>query len=268
MEEDYEKKLKTISIKNRPTIFLVVGMAGSGKTTFCQRLYSWISQKKCNIDKKSGLNSFIYSINLDPAVINTKMPLNLDIKDHIDYYDVMEKHNLGSNGAITTSLNLFLLKINELFDYKDSDYIIIDTPGQIESFTWSSPGFVLRDFFKNIGNLVMVYLVDSVASQDPSVFMSNMMYAISLQCRYDLSVLCTFNKTDLQNSDKIEKWIRDYEQFRRDLDVNKNNSSLLGSLSLHFEELYNEIDTIAVSSKIGSGREDFFNVVDRMINQL
>lgn len=266
METDYEQKLKTINIKNKPTIFLVVGMAGSGKTTFCQRLYSWISQKNCNIDKTTGLNSHIYSINLDPAVLNTKMPLNLDIKDHIDYYEVMEKHNLGSNGAITTSLNLFLLKLVDLFDCKNSEYIIIDTPGQIESFTWSSPGFVLRDFFKNIGNLVMVYLVDSLASQDPSVFMSNMMYAISLQCRYNLNVLCTFNKTDLQESVKIEKWIRDYEQFREDLDINKNSSSLLGSLSLHFEELYNEINTVAVSSKVGCGREDFFNTVKKIID--
>ncbi|EOB13820.1 ATP-binding protein [Nosema bombycis CQ1] len=72
-EQKIEKSLENLKL-NR-TQFLVVGMAGAGKTTFCQRLYSWLSQENCKIDPKTGLNSSIYSINLDPAVLNCKMPL-------------------------------------------------------------------------------------------------------------------------------------------------------------------------------------------------
>ncbi|KAK6089446.1 hypothetical protein P3W45_001583 [Vairimorpha bombi] len=262
------KDIENIEIsENKPTVFIVVGMAGSGKTTFCQRLYSWISADKCKIDSSTGLNSHIFSVNLDPAVVNTKMPLNVDIKEHIDYYDIMDKYNLGPNGAITTSLNLFLLNIDKHINPSKAEYIIIDTPGQIESFTWSSPGYILRDYFKKIGNLVMVYVVDSEVSQDPSVFMSNMIYSISLMCRYEVPVLCTFNKTDLENSDKIERWIRDYEEFRSALDENKNCTPLLGSLALHFEEFYNEIETVAVSSKTGIGKEDFFSKIRDIIKK-
>lgn len=265
------KEIKNLNINqdinNKPTIFLVIGMAGSGKTTFCQRLYSWISSDKCNIDPITGLNSHIYSINLDPAVVNTKMPLNVDIKDVIDYYEIMEKHNLGPNGAITTSLNLFLLDIDKHITPKNSDYIIIDTPGQIESFTWSSPGYILRDFFRNIGNLVMIYVVDSEVSQDPSVFMSNMIYSISLMCRYEVPVLCTFNKTDLFKSDKIEKWIRNYEEFRMSLNEEEMTTPLLGSLALYFEEFYNEIETVSVSSKTGIGKEEFFNKIKDILKK-
>ncbi|WUR05059.1 GPN-loop GTPase [Vairimorpha necatrix] len=249
---------------SQPTIFIVVGMAGSGKTTFCQRLYSWISSDKCKIDPKSGLNKHIFSVNLDPAVVNSKMPLNLDIKDHIDYYDVMEKYNLGPNGAITTSLNLFLLNISQYMVF-NSEYVIIDTPGQIESFTWSSPGYVLKDFFSKIGNVIMIYVVDSEMSQDTSVFMSNMIYSISLMCRYNIPVLCTFNKTDISKSEKIETWIRDYEKFREDLDEEKSTTPLLGSLALNFEEFYNEIETVSVSSKTGTGKDEFFKKVNEIL---
>ncbi|EEQ82516.1 hypothetical protein NCER_100745 [Vairimorpha ceranae BRL01] len=263
---DIQDHLGNLNISEKPTIFIVVGMAGSGKTTFCQRLYSWISSEYCKIDTKTGLNSYIYSINLDPAVVNTKMPLNVDIREHIDYYDVMEKYNLGPNGAITTSLNLFLINIESHFKVK-SNFVIVDTPGQIESFTWSSPGYVLRDFFKKIGNVLMIYVVDSEVSQDFSVFMSNMIYSISLMCRYSLPVLCTFNKCDIIDSNKIESWIRDYEAFREDLDENDNSTPLLGSLALHFEEFYSEINTVAVSSKTGTGKINFFKAINDLVSK-
>ncbi|KAF9762549.1 GPN-loop GTPase QQT2 [Nosema granulosis] len=261
-----EDKLSNLKIKEK-TIFLVVGMAGAGKTTFCQRLYSWISQDNCKIDSKTGLNSSIYSINLDPAVLNCKMPLNLDIRDYVDYNGVMEKYNIGPNGAITTSLNLFLLNIEERVQLGDSEYVIIDTPGQIETFTWSSPGYIIRDFFKSAGKVVMVYLVDSYASADASVFMSNMMYAISLMCRYEIPVLCTFNKIDIEKSNLIEEWIRDYEVFRSSLDENKLHTPLLGSMALHFEEFYNSIDTVSISSSVGSGKEAFFKKVKEVLEK-
>lgn len=258
--------LENLKIEEK-TVFLVVGMAGAGKTTFCQRLYSWISQDSCKIDPKTGLNSCIYSINLDPAVLNCRMPLNLDIRDHVDYNGVMEKYNIGPNGAITTSLNLFLLNINDHMKLTNSKYIIIDTPGQIETFTWSSPGYIIRDYFKSVGRLVMIYLVDSHNSSDASVFMSNMMYAVSLMCRYEVPVLCTFNKTDIERSTKIEEWARDYEAFRSSLDENKLQTPLLGSMALHFEEFYNSIDTVSISSATGVGKDDFFNKVDEILKR-
>jgi len=246
-------------------IFVVVGMAGSGKTTFCQRLYSWISQENCKIDKKTGLNSSIFSMNLDPAVINAKMPLNIDIRDSVDYYETMEKYNLGPNGGITTCLNLFMLNINKYINDDISEkYVIVDTPGQIEAFTWSSPGYVLIETLKRIGKVTLVYVVDSVSSHKPAVFMSNMMYAASLMCRYEVETLCLFNKKDLSESSRLNEWIIDYEKFRESLDDEDMFSPLLGSMALHFEEFYNSIKTVSVSSYTGEGKVEFFNVIEEM----
>jgi GTPase SAR1 family protein len=245
-------------------IFLVLGMAGSGKTSFCQRLYSWVSRKEYDIDKETGLNSFICSINLDPAVLTVKMPLTIDIRDFVDYSNVMEEYNLGPNGAITTSLNLFLLKSDEVFSKIKEKYVIIDTPGQLEAFTWSSPGVVLLEYLKALKNykIIILYLIDSVQTEKHAVFMCNMMYAASLMCRYQMDTLCVFNKSDLNKSETAVSWIKDYNLFRESLSPDEMYSPILSSMALHFEEFYNSIKTVCVSSTTGSGCDEFFKTVE------
>lgn len=61
---------------NREEVSLVgPGMAGSGKTTFVQRLASHLSSKK-----RSG-----YLLNLDPAVAKVPYNPNIDIRDTVRF---------------------------------------------------------------------------------------------------------------------------------------------------------------------------------------
>lgn len=41
-------------------------------------------------------------------------PANIDIRDTVDYKKVMKQYNLGPNGAIVTSLNLFATKFDQV----------------------------------------------------------------------------------------------------------------------------------------------------------
>ena len=76
----------------RPTCAIVVGMAGSGKTTLMQRLNAHLYQRE----------SPGYFINLDPAVRYMPYSPNIDIRDTVNYKEVMEQYNLGPNGGIMT----------------------------------------------------------------------------------------------------------------------------------------------------------------------
>jgi GTPase SAR1 family protein len=67
-----------MTIENPPTALLVIGMAGSGKTTFMQRL---------NADLSTA-NKERYAINLDPAVMHVPFSPNIDIRDTVDYKQV------------------------------------------------------------------------------------------------------------------------------------------------------------------------------------
>ena len=55
-----------------------------------------------------------YVINLDPAVLNTPFESNIDIRDSVNYEEVMKQYNLGPNGGILTSLNLFATKVDQI----------------------------------------------------------------------------------------------------------------------------------------------------------
>jgi hypothetical protein len=62
----------------------------------------------------------------------------------------METYKLGPNGAILTCLNLFTTKFDQVLQLVDKkkdklDYFLIDTPGQIEIFTWSASGSIITD---------------------------------------------------------------------------------------------------------------------------
>ena len=60
---------------------LVIGMAGSGKTTFMQRVNSYLHSKQ----------QPPYIINLDPAVTHLPFTANIDIRDTVDYQEVMKQ---------------------------------------------------------------------------------------------------------------------------------------------------------------------------------
>lgn len=66
-------------------------------------------------------------------------------------------------------------------------YVIVDTPGQIEIFTWSASGAIITDAVASAIPTVIAYIVDTPRATAPATFMSNMLYA----CRYAVALLAT-----------------------------------------------------------------------------
>ena len=54
-------------------------------------------------------------------------------------------------------------------------YIIVDTPGQIEIFTWSASGAIITELFASSFPTVVAYVVDTPRCVQPQTFMSNML---------------------------------------------------------------------------------------------
>ncbi|XP_016119500.1 GPN-loop GTPase 1-like, partial [Sinocyclocheilus grahami] len=91
-----------------------------------------------------------YVINLDPAVHEVPFPANIDIRDTVNYKEVMKQYGLGPNGGIVTSLNLFATRFDQVMKFiekkqSNHQYVLIDTPGQIEVFTWSASGTIITE---------------------------------------------------------------------------------------------------------------------------
>ena len=247
-----EKKHKINLPKNMKTLNLIVlGMAGSGKTTFVQKLEEEIANK----DKES------YIINLDPAVMDTLYEPNLDIKDTIKYKEVMVSNNLGPNGAILTCLNLFSTNIDKVISIletkNDLDFVVIDTPGQLEVFSWSASGKLITDSFSIIFPSILIYIIDIPRCNNPNTFSSNMLYALSIMYKMKLPLIIAFNKLDLAKENKVIEWMQNYQSLQSALRLKDDYiSTFSSSLSLLLAEFYKTIKYVSVSSTTGEGFDD------------
>ena len=234
-----------------------------------------------------------YVINLDPAVVHSPFESNIDIRDSVNYKEVMKQYNLGPNGGILTSLNLFATKIDQVLgllekraapdpenpERKPIKNILVDTPGQIEVFVWSASGAILLESLASSFPTVIAYIIDTPRTSSTSTFMSNMLYACSILYKTKLPMILVFNKTDVKDASFAKEWMTDFDAFQAALNEDENNNafggqeggsagggtgymgSLLNSMSLMLEEFYAHLSMVGVSSLHGTGIDDFFQAV-------
>jgi len=243
-----------------PVACIVIGMAGSGKTTLMQALDSF--------SFSSGNKSYL--INLDPAVLEVPFNASIDIRDTVNYKQVMKQYQLGPNGGILTSLNLFATRFDQVVKYAETRAqkgeirnIFLDTPGQIEIFTWSASGAIVTELLAYSFPTVLIYVVDTSRCQSAITFMSNMLYACSIMYKMKLPMVLVFNKTDVVSHENCMRWMQDCDEFQDALQHETSYlSDLAHSQSLVLDEFYRTLKGVGVSAVTGQGLQDLFDAID------
>ena len=170
------------------TIF-VSGTAGSGKSLLTSKLQDYYSRN----------GAFAAILNLDPGVDNMPYTCDIDVRDYVDYVSIMQQYELGPNGAMVMANDLIASKIDDIQNdvHKvNPDYLIIDTPGQIELFAYRSSGRFIVD---NISSeeKTNIFLFDGSLITSPVNFVSIALLATSIRLRLNLPTINVLTKTDL-----------------------------------------------------------------------
>ncbi|CAH1101158.1 unnamed protein product [Psylliodes chrysocephalus] len=180
---------------------VVIGPPGSGKTTYCAKVYNFYKDK---------LNRKVEIVNLDPANENMNYTPKIDIMQLVTVEDVMKELNLGPNGALMYCMEYleqnFDWLLNQLTKIKDR-YLIFDMPGQVELFTHHTS---IKDVFgrlEKLGyHLCAVHLVDSHYCSDPPKFISTLLLSLSTMLQIGLPHVNVLSKADLlkKNASKLD----------------------------------------------------------------
>ena len=166
----------------------ISGTAGSGKTLLTSRLYESYT--------KNGV--FTAVLNLDPGVENLPYTCDVDVRDYVDIVSIMRQYDLGPNGAMIMANDLIASKIDDIrneVNRVNPDYLIIDTPGQIELFAYRSSGrFLVENSSEEKTN---IFLFDGALITSPVNFVSIALLATSIRLRLNVPTVNVLTKTDL-----------------------------------------------------------------------
>jgi GPN-loop GTPase len=178
---------------------LVIGSAGVGKSSYCH-----VMQEHCKTTKRT-----LHVANLDPAAEQYEYDCAFDIRDLVNVDEVMDEMGYGPNGGLVYAME-YLFQHNEwlkeqLDQFGEDDYILLDCPGQIELYSH-------LPVMKDLGQLLLmwgyrvasVYLMDALFILEPSKFISGCMLSLSCMIQLDLPHINVITKCDLADKKNVE----------------------------------------------------------------
>lgn len=239
----------------------VTGTAGSGKSMLTSKILEYY--------QTNGV--FASVLNLDPGVESLPYRPDVDVRDYVDIVQIMKQYDLGPNGSMIMANDLIASKIDDIQNEihgVNPDYLIVDTPGQIELFAYRASG---PFFIQNIdaSEKTNIFLYDGTMIVSPSNFISISLLATSIKLRLGLPTINVMTKTDLipDKIDQVLKWSSDPISLEEELKTLEGETYSFATdilRTLNIGEFAG--DLIPISNLTGEGMVNLQATLSRIIN--
>jgi len=239
----------------------VTGTAGSGKSMLTSKILEYY--------QNNGV--FASVLNLDPGVESLPYRPDVDVRDYVDIVQIMQQYDLGPNGSMIMANDLIASKIDDIQNEihgVNPDYLIVDTPGQIELFAYRASG---PFFIQNIdaSEKTNIFLYDGAMIASPTNFISISLLATSIKLRLGLPTINVMTKTDLipDKIDQILKWSSDPISLEEELKTLEGETYSFATdilRTLNIGEFAG--DLIPISNLTGEGMVNLQAALSRIIN--
>ncbi|MBO4763124.1 MAG: ATP/GTP-binding protein [Candidatus Methanomethylophilaceae archaeon] len=227
-----------------------VGTAGSGKSTLVGAYRRWLDS--------NGVDAI--TINMDPGAETLPYDPDIDIREWINLGEVMEEYGLGPNGAQIVAADLMAVNIDKMmrvFAEYSTDYVLIDTPGQLELFAFRESSGMTVDAFGREDSM-LVYLSDPSLCKTPNGFISAMTLGALVQFRLQLPMLNLLSKCDTLSDDDEQRmldWYSEPDALYGDLlDADSVPQTVVGMELFKAMEntgVFGEIRSVSAQDEIG-----------------
>jgi len=244
-----------------PGTIYFTGTAGAGKTSLVQSFAQWM--------RSAGYDATI--INLDPGSEAGDDAADVDIREWVRLIDIQNEHGLGPNGAQVVAADLIALKVFEVkqaVQELKTDYVLIDTPGQIELFAFREASKAIVDALSG-DRSVIAFLYDPVLARTAAGFVSLLMLGATVEFRFRLPTVNVLAKSDVLSPEQLAEvmsWSDDpgqlYDAIGRDAPT--PDVQLSTELFRAIENMAPLVGLVPTSAKDSSGMEDIYHAFQKV----
>ncbi len=241
----------------------IVGPAGAGKTHLTAALKDWLI--------KSGVDTV--AANLDPGVMILPYSADFDIRQFVDYSELMDKLGLGPNGGLIAAIDYAVTLIDQIKDEIqsiDADHILVDCPGQMELFAYRSSGPILLHTIAGNEPSSMLFLIDANLARTARGLISAQLLSASIHYRFMFPKVNILSKSDLLEKDELERilnWVD--EPFDMYHALSSESPSMQNEFSRRILEVLSEFGTetelYPVSAKNYIGLDNVVAILQRLM---
>jgi GPN-loop GTPase len=249
-------------VSDEPAVVFVTGTAGAGKSSFVRAFAEWM--------RSSGYDANV--VNLDPGVEGDELEPDVDIREWVRLSDLAADYGLGPNGAQVVAADMIALKI---FEVKQAiaelkgDYVLVDTPGQIELFAFREASKAIVEALGG-DRALLAFLFDPALARNAAGFVSLLMLSATVEFRFRLPLVNVLAKADTLSAEQVAETIAWSEEPGRLADaVEAGPPTPDVQLST---ELFRAIEVMGpltgllpVSSKERTGLEGFYRECQRVL---
>lgn len=242
----------------------ILGTAGAGKSVLTAAFADWLEDQQLSVLK----------VNLDPAAEWLPYTPDFDVRNLVNARKIMVDHGLGPNAALIASVDMLIGHIEtirkEVYCEK-TNYILIDTPGQLELFAFRSSGPLVLSSIIGDNKAVSLYLIDSFFAMQPASFVSALLLSASVMLRFGKPQINVLSKADLLTQSEIERVIKWFEDPLELISTIEKEpvSPVIKDFTGRLAEIINEtqliIEPVPVSSKLNIGLDTLYAEVQRIL---
>lgn len=240
---------------------VMAGLAGAGKSQLTHSFGKWLKEEQ-------GFE--VCYVNLDAGAEWLPYEPDVDVRRFVRVDQIMKDESLGINGAIIAAADRMVQYLDRIVSWiseLDSEFVLVDSPGQYEIFVFRDSGPKTVQALQKVGTTIALNIIDAQLALSPSAFLTALELATASSLRLGVTTINVVNKADLGGTEKIKAILSNPRLMREAIEQERGGAITDLALGLleHIEHVMTAQRPLLVSALRGEGIADLYKAVNEAL---